>query len=321
MSAARPWLVTGATGFVGRHLVAALRADAEPVRALVRAPGASLPDGVARHVGDLLQPASLHGAGAGVRGVFHLAGYAHALHADAERARRVNVEGTRALLVALEAEGAPPVVYVSSVKATGRHPRECLDEAAATPPDGLYGRLKREAEALVLDYGRRTGAHVAILRPALVYGPGVKGNLAALYAAVRRGRFPLLPETGQCRSLVDVRDLVAALRLAMTRPTARGRVYHVTDGECYSTRRLALACYRACGRPPPRLAVPLGLLRWGARLGDRLERWTGRALPLDSAVLARLTESACYEAARIRRELGFVPRWRFEEAVREGGLE
>ncbi len=313
----RAWLVTGATGFVGRHLVQALRADGESVRALVRDPGASLPEDVDCHVGDLTDPQSLSGIGEGVRGVFHLAGYAHTMHPDAALARRINVEGTRHLLAALMDSGAPPLVFASSVKATGHHPRDCLDEAADTPPDGLYGRLKREAEALVLDYGRETGAHVTILRPALVYGPGVKGNLAAMREAVCHGRFPLLPGTGQCRSLVDVRDLVAALRLVMARPEADGRVYHVTDGECYSTRRLHEALCRACGRPLPRLTVPLWALRLGARLGDLLERLTGRSLPLDSGVYARLTESACYEADRIRRELGFTPRRRFEEAVLE----
>ncbi len=313
----RAWLVTGATGFVGRHLLQALQADGEAVRALVRDPGVSLPEGVVCHVGDLTDPQSLIGIGEGVQGVFHLAGYAHAMHPDAALARRINVEGTRHLLAALMESGAPPLVFASSVKATGHHPRDCLDETAGTPPDGLYGRLKREAEALVLGYGRETGAHVAILRPALVYGPGVKGNLAAMREAVCRGRFPLLPETSQCRSLVDVRDLAAALRLAMVRPEANGRIYHVTDGECYSTRRLHEALSQACGRPLPRLTMPLWALRLGARLGDLLERLTGRTLPLDTNVLARLTESACYDAARIRRELGFAPRWRFEEAVLE----
>lgn len=310
------WLVTGASGFVGQALSVALSCDGERVRALLRRerPG---PWQEAR-IGDLALGALPRDLMAGVEGVFHLAGLAHAQdmgRGDEAIYRAVNVAGTQVLLDAAAQAGVPRFLYLSSVKAAGDAGEDCVDETWDAAPSDAYGRTKREAEALVLEAGRRTGMHVCVLRPTLVYGPGVKGNLARMMDSVARGRFPPLPETRNRRSMVGLNDLIAAARLALSDPRAAARTYIVEDGIPYSSRQIYEAMCRAMQRPVPRWAVPLGALRGAAAMGDVVERLLGRKLPIDKAVLERLTGSACYSSARIRQELNWESRQTFFDVL------
>lgn len=302
------YLVTGAAGFVGRALCRSLGAEGHRVRALLRRPE----DGpwheavLADLAGDPLPESAL----LGVDGIYHLAGRAHAQDLTGESDaiyRSINVEGTRKLLDAARRAGNPALVYFSSVKAAADPGEACVDEDWDPAPTDAYGRTKREAEGLVLAAGSTGALHVCVLRPALVYGPGVKGNLARMLDAVCAGTFPPVPETGNRRSMVGLDDLIEAARLAMTDARARGRIYIVADGIDYSTRGILEAMCEACGRRPPHLALPLWILRAGAAAGDRVGALLHRRMPLDSSVLARLTGSACYRAERLRAELGWQP--------------
>ena len=129
----------------------------------------------------------------GVDGVFHLAGVAHAhgLGEDMESLYwRVNVDSTASLLEAAANAGVNKFIYISSVKAVADPKNKCVDEGWDVPSMDAYGRSKQEAERLLLATGERYGMHVCILRPALVYGPGVKGNLRRMLLATNKGRFP-----------------------------------------------------------------------------------------------------------------------------------
>ena len=312
-------LVTGGTGFIGRELVRALRERGESVRILSRAPATERFPGVEWHQGNLTDPASLAGAARDCDRVFHLGGYAHATSRpcpeEIARHRAINLEGTRALLTeALEA-GVRSFVYVSSVKAGGEDPVHCLDETSRVAPVDPYGAIKRECESLVLEKSAARDVHTVVIRPALVYGVGVKGNLASLAAAIRRGRLPPLPDTGNIRSMVERRDLVTAMLAAAERPAARGNLYIITDGEAYSTRRIYTALCRAQGRPVPAWSVPAGLLRLAGRCGDGLEWLLRRPLPINSPLVARLLDSACYRSWRAEADLDFHPRYRFEDVA------
>ena len=311
-------VVTGASGFVGHHLCERLQARGHHVTALLRTPSAG--PWHDQHVVDLAQgvvpPAALDGAAL----VFHLAGRAHAVSEVGETDvayEPVNVGGTAALLEAATRAGVRGFVLASSVKAAGTPPAGPGDESTATEPDTPYGRSKQAAEQLVLAAGRETGLHVCVLRPTLVYGPGVKGNLAAMLAAVDRGRFPPLPDVGNRRSLVGVRDVAAAFELAAVDPRAAGRTYVVTDGQVYSTRRIHELMAAALGRPLPRWTVPPGLLRGAGRAGDVVGRLRGRRFPLDSLAVDRLLGSAEYSSRRIENELGFVPEQDLARALPE----
>ena len=299
-------LVTGATGFIGRVLCAALRERGLFVRAIARREA----DGP----WDELVTADLAAADApadllrGVDTVFHLAGKAHALAelaADDASYRRINVGVTERLL-ALAARDAPArIVFASSVKAAADDPERCVDEGWDAPPTTPYGRSKRESERLVLEAGEGSGMHVAVLRLPLVYGGGAKGNLWKMMDAVARDRFPPVPDTGNRRSMVHVLDVARAALLAAEMPAASGRRYIVTDGAAYSTRTLYEMMCQALGKTPRGWAVPAGVLRIAGYAGDVIGRIRGRRFVFDSDAYEKLLGSAWYDSSRIETELGF----------------
>ena len=313
-------LVTGGTGFVGGRLVSILRGHGARVRALAR-PASVIPaawEGVEPAPGDLADAASLARACAGMDTVFHVAGFAHAGADTPEFAARhwaVNAEGTFNLLDAAVAAGVRRFVFVSSVKAVGEPGPRCVDERWDAPPETPYGRAKRAAEERALAVGRETGLSVAILRPALVYGSGMKGNLPRLIEAVRRDWFPPLPETGNRRSLVHVDDLARALLLAAVHPAAAGQTYFVTDGRPLSGRELYVILRRALGLSIPRWILPASVLHGAAELADGVLWLAGRREPRARAALDKLLGWACYDASRIQRELGYRPEWTLERYV------
>jgi nucleoside-diphosphate-sugar epimerase len=301
-------LITGATGFIGRRL----RQPGE--RILVRRP-VDDPDAV---VGDLDDPVSLARACEGVDTVFHCAGFADgSASSDPDAHWRINFEGTRHLLDAAGRAGVRRFVFLSSVKAMAEPGDECVDEDWPGPPATAYGQAKRAAEHAVLEAGVKYGMHVVNLRLAMVYGRGGRGNLERLARALRAGWFPVLPETGNRRSLVHVEDVVEALRLAARHPRANGRTYIVADPRAYSGREI---CETILAVPPaPRISwsLPAWALRAGGRLGDAAGALVRRPLPLNSEVVARLLDPACYSPARIERELGWRARVSLAEGVRE----
>ena len=311
----RPILVTGGTGFIGRRLVAALQDRGARLRLLIRSSSAKPVDwhGVDAVVGDLTDAASLARACFGMNTVIHAAGFAHADAADipdfAARHWAVNAEGTFRLLDAAVATGVERFVFLSSVKAVGDPGPRCANEDWDAPPETPYGRAKRAAEERVLTAGRDVGMHVVNLRPALVYGPGMKANLARLIEAARRGWLPPLPETGNRRSLVHVDDVVQGMLLAAAHPAAAGKTYLITDGQPYSGRELYVIIRQALGRSVPRWAVPASMLYGAARLVDDMSRLTGRRNRKVRAALDKLLGWACYDSSRIAGELGYRPVW------------
>ncbi len=319
----RPVLVTGGTGFVGRRLVMALRERGARIRGLVR-PASTIPTdwkGVETVPGDLSDAPSLARACVGMETVFHAAGFVHADAAEtpecAARHWAVNAEGTCDLLDAATAAGVKRFVFVSSVRAVGEPGPRCVDELWDAPPTTPYGRAKRAAEERALAAGRETGMHVIILRPALVYGPGMKGNLTRLIEAVRRGWFPSLPETGNRRSMIHVDDLVQALLLAAAHPAAAGQTYFVTDGRPLSGRELYVILRRALGRSPPCWAIPASALHGAAGLVDGVLWLVGRRERSARGALDKLLGWACYDSSRIANALGYRPVWDLESALPE----
>lgn len=314
-----PVLVTGATGFVGRALARRLVGrPSAAVRALARGDAPGIPEDCEVVQGTLEDPASLRDACLGVSTVFHCAGYAHAGRADSgvegDHHWRVNAVGTRDLAEAAGQAGVLRFVFLSSVKAVGDPGEDCVDESWDAPPTTPYGRAKRQAEQWVREAGERYGMQVVSLRPAMVYGPGGRGNLPRMIEAIRRGRFPPLPRVRNRRSMVHVEDLVQAAVLAAERPEAAGRTYLVTDGVDYSTGDLYAGIRAALGLRPARRQFPPLLLRLLARAGDLL-RAVRLPTPVDSDAVERLLGSECYRSDRIRRELGYQPTHTLPEAL------
>lgn len=314
-------LVTGATGFIGRHLVEKLVREGIAVRAFSRSDAKDQPfgPGVAVVYGDVRDPQPIRLALKDVETVFHLAGKVHDLDGIGESAEHedVTVGGTRNLLAALGECGVKRLVFVSSLAVFGKGSSEGPSEAVTPENGSAYGRAKLRAERMVLDYGDKTGIHVSCLRPATVYGPGCKGNLPRMLRLIDRGLFPPLPDSGGRRSMVHVSDVVAASLLAASHPAANGQCYVVTDGRSYSARELYETISHGFGKRVPRWSVPLGLLKAAARAGDVLGRVRGKRALFDSDALDKLTGDAWYSSEKIAKELGFRPRVTFEDALPE----
>ena len=309
-------LITGCTGFIGRHIVETLLDRGVAVRGLTREPvgGASMSD-MELMRGDLSRPDTLTDITQGIDTVIHAAGHAHTRGSDEAVHQETTVEGTRHLLAEAEAHDVQRFIFISSVKAMPEPDDNCLDESEQRLPSDVYGLSRKEAEDLVLATGKQTGMHVNILRPALVYGPGCKGNLASLLSWIDRGFFPPVPDTGNIRSRVDVRDLVRASLLASEEPSANGKAFIITDSEDYSTRRIYTAIRTAFGMPVPSWSVPAGLLRGLGKAGDCYEALLGRPAPFNGSVCSRLLDSACYRSHSAEQLLGFRPEYCLEDAL------
>ena len=203
-------LVTGGTGFIGRHLVAALLQRGVAARVLSRRPSDGGGRGCPTIVGDLADPATLDGICKDIDTIFHLAGHAHALDepddASVALSTRITVEGTRALLAQARRAGVRAFIYVSSVKAMGEGGDAVSTRRGVPACDRVRKGQAGGGTELCWTAARIS---VTVLRLPMVYGPGCKGNLPRMIQAIARGRFPPLPETGNRRSMVDVRDVVA----------------------------------------------------------------------------------------------------------------
>jgi len=312
--------VTGGTGFIGSALISALIEQGGSARLLSRASSAAqLAPAIDVVTGDLDDQAALSALVRGMDCVIHLAGYAHAtskpIPAEIERHRRINLEGTQNLFRCAATAGVRRFVFVSSVKAGGEDAHTCLNEHSARLPVDPYGRIKRETEAWLFEQGARTGVEISVLRPALVYGPGVKGNLAAMLRAIDHQRFPPVAETHNIRSMVSVQDVVAALLAAAARSEAAGQVCILEDGEAYSTRRIYTDMATALGRSIPAWSLPASVLRGLGRVGDLGETVLRRSLPFNSTLATRLLDSACYRSVCAEAALGFKPQQRLEDVL------
>lgn len=297
-------LVTGANGFVGSALCRALSRAGYRVRRAVRnaepgsASGTATSDIIA--IGDIGPGTEWQAAMSDVACVVHLVARTHVLRdtgldtlADY---RRVNVEGTRRLAQTAARSGVKRFVFVSSIKvngeSTGDYP---FTEKDAPRPEDAYGISKWEAEQAIWQIAAESGMQVVVLRPPLVYGPGVKGNFLQLLRLLARG-WPLpLASIRNRRSLVFVGNLVDAIMAAASSPVAPGNTYLVSDGEDVSTPDLARALAGALNVPARLVPCPAVLLKFAARAIGR------------SDAAARLTGSLQVDSSNIRRQLGWQP--------------
>lgn len=314
---AKRYLVTGASGFIGKALCQYLQSRGDIVCAMLRKSMDGPWDEIV--ICDLVDTHLPKGMFNGIDGVFHLAGIAHDLFEEKKSLYfEINVKGTEILLEAAGHAGVKGFVYFSSTKAVGtpEPTNKCVDEQWDVPPADDYGASKLEAEKKVLLAGQYYGMHVCNLRPTLVYGQDFKGNLQRMFKAIERGYFPPIPENGNQRSMISLDDLIAAAVLAMLNPAANAKTYIISDAVHYSTREIYEAMCKALAREIPRWNFPIWILRIVAFVGDVLKYVLKKDMPFDHRTLSRLTESACFESVKIQTELGWVPKKTFFEEIR-----
>jgi nucleoside-diphosphate-sugar epimerase len=250
--------------------------------------------------------AALHG----VESVIHVAGRAHVMRETADdplaEFRRVNVSATTALAREAVRAGVRRFVFISSIKVNGEETilgRPYRADDAPAPADA-YGVSKHEAESELRHIASETGMEVVVIRPVLVYGPGVKGNFRSMMRWMRRG-IPLpLGAIHNRRSLVSLDNLVDLIVTALRHRAAANRTFLVSDGEDLSTTELLRRLGSAFGAVPPLLPVPSVLLETSALLLGR-----GR-------FVKRLCGSLQVDITETRATLDWTPPVRVDDALR-----
>ena len=273
-------LVTGASGFIGRPLTAALADAGHQVRAAVRRARA-FPDGIeVAQIGDLAGDVDWPVLLAGMDSVVHLAGIAHVGTGVPESTyERVNHLSTAALARAAATAAIKRFVFVSSIRAqSGTHADHPLSESDPPQPTEAYGRSKLAAEAAV----RASGVPYTILRPVLVYGHGAKGNLASLLRLVRMPVPLPFGRLSNKRSLLGVDNLIAAVRFALETERAANETFVVADPNSVSVAEIVAICRAATGRRPNLLSVPPSLFAGLFALAGQQERWNRLAGSLEA---------------------------------------
>jgi nucleoside-diphosphate-sugar epimerase len=302
-------LVTGAQGFVGLPLSAVLVKLGYQVRAAVRGSFQVNEGQETLSVGDINGDTVWTEALADIAVVIHLAARVHVMNetaADALSAyRKVNVEGTVNLAQQAVQAGAKRFIFISSIKVNGEgtvlgHPYN--EEQVPTPVDA-YGISKYEAELALQQLAKDTGLEVVIIRPTLIYGPGVKANFKAMMGCLALG-IPLpLGSIHNQRSLLALDNLIDLIQVCITHPAAANQTFLASDGEDLSTPELLTAMAAALGKTARLIKLPERLLMMGAKLLGK------------QAMAQRLCGSLQVDSSKARVLLGWQPPVSVQEAL------
>jgi nucleoside-diphosphate-sugar epimerase len=299
--AAKRFLVTGITGFIGQAVGLALCERGYDVVGLTRRAAAVPPSVEPARVDSLFDRAGLQSAMKGVDVLMHLAGRAHVRDDHGDDFRRVNVDGTREVMRAAAHAGVQRVLFMSSIGAVCSESEDVVTEETPPCPDSAYGRTKLEAERVVRETARQSGMECVVVRPSMVYGPGMKGNPVRLFDLARRN-IPLpLGSVSNRRTLLYVANLVDAVLRLGEHPELLDETFNVSDPEVVSTPELLRGVARALGTRPRIFSVPPAALRALGRTGD-LVKHVART-PIDSDSVRKLTASLVVDASRLRRRV------------------
>ncbi|MDR3641684.1 MAG: NAD-dependent epimerase/dehydratase family protein [Humidesulfovibrio sp.] len=308
--------VTGATGFIGKRLVAALLREGAEVDALVRGDHTRLPRGVRPVAGDIMAPDLAMASSGGYDALFHLAGFVSFKAEMRAELRRVHEEGTRNVLNAARAWGGGTVVVASSACTIGlsSHPGTVLDETSPADPnlarrnpylDSKLGLERVCAEAAA------AGQHVVVVNPTTIYGPGDASlNSGTLIKAVVTSAMVPVPAGGS--NVADVDEVVAGF-IAAARKGRSGERY-ILGGRNLRFAEIVKTVARAAGRRPALLplpgllAGPMAVAAWGLGLA-------GGGRFLTPQIVGDLFGFKYYSSAKAQRELGWLASRPFEETV------
>ena len=264
--AKRKLLITGANGFIGLRLLEHIKNMDFDIRILSRYPSDSY-DSICC---DFLKNKVPNNALESIHTVFHLAGFAHDFRSGSEVNsiyQAINVDASVQLAELAIKSKVKTFIFVSSVKAGGKpYLNKCMDESDQREPDGRYAKSKREAELRILEISQKSGMNVVIIRPSLVYGKGMKGNLNLMFSGIKNGWFPPLPKINNRRSMIHVDDLVEALLMVSINKSAYGKIFNITDGYPYSSREIYEAMCISLGKKIPRWGFPVWILIFISKL-------------------------------------------------------
>jgi nucleoside-diphosphate-sugar epimerase len=324
-------LVTGASGFIGSHLVDSLRADGLHVRSLVleNASQEFLKESDSEIIiGDLRDRASLKTACQGCDEVYHLAAISrHDANVPDDEYRAVNVEGTLNLLEIARESGARRLLFTATIEAVGMSKDGApLTEETPQHPRNIYGETKLEAENLVRQFQRDTGFETVVVRPPMTYGPRELILYTRLFNIIRKGFYPLIGSGTALSEFCYVKNQVHGIRLAMEKGRP-GEVYFISDEESYTIEHIirSIAAEMGVKVRTPHIPVPIA---WCMGLGlEILSKilpfypfripQTGRP-PFSRKTVEWTSQSCLYcDISKAKTELGYKPEYSLQEGIRE----
>jgi len=235
-----------------------------------------------------------------------------------EQYERINVGGTSTVVAAAVQAGVGRVAFFSTIAVYGPSHGKILTEDTPSRPDTFYARTKLAAEKIVLEAKGADGGPIGVvLRLGAVYGSGIKGNYQRLVQSLAKGCFIPVGDGSNRRSLVYDRDVAQAAVLAAAHPDAAGRIYNVTDGEFHTMKDIIATLCHALGRRPPAFALPLPPVRWAAGLLEESSKIVHLRSPMTRETITKYTEDMAVDGQRIRKELGFTPRYDLSHGWKE----
>lgn len=304
-------LVTGATGFIGAALCKRLLEEGLPVHGTVRSIGPTiLPQGVVSvQLESIEKKYEWDTIINDTETVVHLAARVHVMKnsvADLfSEYCKVNVSGSKSLAQAAATCGVKRFIFMSTVKVNGEESAKTYKETDKPAPRDPYAISKLQAEQRLRKIAAESGMELVILRPPLVYGPGVKASFLRLLKVVERG-IPLpLASINNRRSLIYLENLLDAIVTCINHPRAAGQTFLINDGRDLSTPELIRLMAETMGRKVRLFSFPPGMLKTMGKI-------TGRSAEID-----RLIGSLCVDSSKIRTMLGWKPPYRTEEGIRE----
>jgi nucleoside-diphosphate-sugar epimerase len=306
-------LVTGASGFIGSHLIRALKAEGFEVRALVHKTPLTETYGVSSVVGDILDAEVLAKAMAGVDIVFHLAAAVGSVVGGVQAFLEINVNGTQAVLAAARKARVGRVVHFSSIGALGSiKAGETAGEEYPPAPRTPYDRTKFAAEETARS-AAADGIDVVIVRPGWVYGPGDRRTFKFIRAVCCR-RFALVAGAKARQTPVYIDDLIAGV-LLVARKGQTGKIYHLAGDEILTAAEMTNIVAEACGVPCPRLTLPKGPALVAAYCLEKAFALVKKEAPLSRGKLAFFIDSKAMSSTRAKKELGYAPRIGFSDGI------
>ncbi len=312
----RRCLVTGANGFLGLILCQYLKDTDRHVVAVTRSPENNLSADEVRRT-DFSQPDFPENLMEEIDEVYHLGGIAHSdpsTYALADYVR-INTEATVELIKMAEAASVKSFVFISSVLA--EDVRGMVYKEVEKTPEYWYAFSKLEAERQILDYEAHSPMRINVLRLPLIYGPGVKGNLARMLSAVQRNWFPALPPQVGIRSMLSCEDSASAMAILAGADGITGKCLTVADGEQYSAHRIATGMRSALRKSGPVWYLPGFILKLIAKAGELASRLFSMQMPRSAVAAAKLLAVSKVESDPLLFELGWQPSRKFEDLVPE----
>lgn len=302
-------LVTGANGFVGSWLCDKLQGQGHQVVRVTRNHPCANPSHNHIEIGDIDEKTDWSGALQGVEVVIHTAARVHVLHESVtdplSEFRHVNIDATVRLAEQAAEAGVRRFIFISTIGVLGNYSKTPMNEERRPSPPNAYSASKKEAEVRLMQVADRKGIEVVILRPPLVYGPGVKANFLRLMQAVDRGLPLPFGRVKNLRDFISVENLCSLVMLCLTHPDAANQIFVVADGEPISTPALIRKLAALLQKPARLLPVPRWFLWQGARLTNK----------------ERLYHSICsslrIDTRRARNVLGWQPVQSMDEGLQQ----